>query len=191
MLSERLKGETRAEHEAIERSLSVLMSPELTRERYGGVVAGFYGFFAGWEPRALAAMPGGELLELFRERSKTAQLADDLRALGFDQARIEAIPLCTGEASVPASSLPEVFGTMYVTEGSTLGGQIIAARLEKQLGLTNDKGYMYFRGAGARTMPRWRAFKAILDSAVPPDAHDRAVASARDTFTKLQAWLAR
>jgi heme oxygenase len=187
VLSERLKHETRAEHEAIESSLSVLMSPQLTRERYALIVSRFYGFFADWEPRAAAVLPPGILHEMFADRLRTPHLRDDLLFLDCDD--MDGLERCTGNASVPTRQLAEVLGTMYVTEGSTLGGQAIARHLETHLNLRDCRGYSYFYGAGRNTMPRWRDFKTTLDAAVPAEDEEIAIRSAAETFTKLRLWL--
>ena len=44
-----------------------------------------------------------------------------------------------------------LLGAMYVMEGSTLGGQLIARHVELVLGLTAGQGNAHFRGHNERT----------------------------------------
>lgn len=189
-LSARLKIETRAAHEATEGSLGVLMSPALTRETYARIVAGFYGFYRGWEDRAAQAIAAaGGPIDMFEARRKAETLACDLRSLGWSADQVRTVPVCASADLPPTESFADVLGTWYVLEGSTQGGQIISKRLEEQLGLRDGVGYAYFRGAGPETMSRWRAFKSMLDAAMTADAHASVVASASTTFERLSHWL--
>jgi heme oxygenase len=56
------------------------------------------------------------------------------------------------------NSLPGLLGTMYVMEGSTLGGQLIARHVEVALHLGDGQGSSYFRGHGSQTGPMWKEF---------------------------------
>jgi len=73
---------------------------------------------------------------------KSESLAIDIRTLGG--ALIEKVAL---------SDIPEindhlqVFGALYVMEGSTLGGQIISQMIARQLGI-QDKGISFFQNYG-------------------------------------------
>jgi heme oxygenase (biliverdin-IX-beta and delta-forming) len=49
------------------------------------------------------------------------------------------------------TSAADLLGAMYVMEGSTLGGQLIARHVELVLGLTAGQGNAHFRGHNERT----------------------------------------
>ena len=70
---------------------------------------------------------------------------------------------------------------MYVMEGSTLGGQVIARRLA--LPLRSLVPY------GSRTGAMWRAFGAAARASLGPAERGLALEGARETFAVLQAWL--
>ena len=109
-----------------------------------------------------------------------------LRAhLILEDLQVPAARLPPCPALPPLASLPQLLGAMYVVEGSTLGGQVLARQLTKG-GL--DLG-RYFTGYGALTGPRWKAFGQLLTAAATPTTRDEIVQSAIHTFQQLAAWL--
>lgn len=175
----RLKSETKAEHDAIERVLD-LTSDALTLAAYRERLGWLYGFYRPVEAR-LHAVPGVDL----RARRKSPLLQADLRALGADAAGLR--PACA--ELPPLSTAADRFGCLYVLEGATLGGRVIGRHIERVLAVTPDAGGRFFHGYGARTGPMWQAFRAALAAfADAPQAHDRIVAAAVATFRTLRAW---
>ena len=103
----RVREHTRAEHEAIERSLG-LMSDTLTHQAYQRTLKQFYGF---WRPVETGLRHTVWLPETgidLAGRATAPLLALDLRALGRDEPA--DVPLCDElpfMASVPAKRPPE------------------------------------------------------------------------------------
>ena len=145
-----------------------------------------YSFFTTWETAASRAADN-IILSLLRERSRLDALSHDLQ---FFQALPE-------HAVMPASYLPQLnepaklLGSMYVIEGSTLGGQFIARMLETKLQLAHGNGYSFFVGSGAATGTRWKAFGRYLAdwSRANPTETDSIIASARQTFQAYGLWV--
>ena len=81
------------------------------------------------------------------------------------------------------------FGAMYVVEGSTLGGAMIARHAEWTLGLNADTGCAYFSSYGRDVGRMWNEFGAKLLAISTPDTDDLIVASANLTFECMRAWL--
>lgn len=75
---------------------------------------------------------------------------------------------------------------MYVLEGSTLGGKLIARRVRDVLGFEPR----YHDPYGARAGAMWRAFQARLAADVGRTQEDAAVDAARRTFRHLRERLA-
>jgi heme oxygenase len=176
-----LREATAERHEAIERLLGLKAPFGLAH--YGRVLQGFGSFLAGWEPRVARAVHGQPFESWFQDGRRLQLLQDDLRALGL-RSRANA------DAFVPAlDGVPEALGSLYVLEGSALGGQFIAARAKKLLGLTPERGSAYFHGAGAATAARWREFQQLLATQLDgrPQACERAAAAAAATFDGLTA----
>lgn len=180
-LLERLRAETRAQHEEME---AVFALPR-DREQHREGCAIFLGFLAPLEERLIATL--GAAHPLLADRTqKAAWLREDLCALGLSQTEIDALPRCT---ELPAVDTPEkALGALYVFEGATLGGQLISRHLETVVGLKEGAGYRYFRSYGPEVGRRWKEFGALLLQHSGPRADAGIVAAANDTFTRLHAW---
>ena len=182
-LLERLKIETRPAHDRIEKAMD-LDRRIASRDAYTNLLIRFYGFHRAWEGAASSRAPDRTF---FQSRCKTGLLARDLNALGLDADAIIQLPQCHPLMPLPA---PEaVLGSMYVVEGSTLGGAIIAKEVERNLGFGRDSGCAYFRSYGRDTAAMWKSFGAVLLAASSPETDDLIVASAQDTFTVMHDWL--
>lgn len=182
-LLERLKIETRPAHDRIEAAID-LERRIGSREAYRSLLARFYGFHVAWEAAAEAAAPDPHS---FRLRCKAERLARDLRALGMSAHEIARLPRCHPMMPLPAPAA--VLGSMYVVEGSTLGGMVIARDVERRLGLTAETGCAYFRSYGRDTAMMWKSFGAMLMAASSPEVDDLIVASAGRTFDVMHDWL--
>ncbi len=186
MILRRLRDETRLQHEALEEALP-LGQANLGRDEYSGLLRRFYGFYATWEEQA-EAHAGPELASVIHSRAKLPLLAADLAAFGMEAAhcsRMEdsLLPSFDAEPGV-------LLGSMYVVEGSTLGGQVISRRLEAMQGFRNGVGYSFFQSYGRAVGQQWRGFTALLEAA-PEEDGDAIVRGARHTFSAFAAWFAQ
>ena len=177
-----LKRETRAAHEAIERVVDVPASFSC-QHRYRELLGRFYGFHAAWEEQAEAAIADPAFC---RPRRKLPLLVRDLVALGLGD-RVGSLPICPSVA--PMRTRAAAIGSMYVLEGSTLGGTLLAKAAERRLGLSAAAGCAYFRSYGPNVGPMWKSFCLYAEGAVAPSEHEAAVDSALSTFASLQGWL--
>ena len=180
-----LREGTRQAHMRIEGALT-LLSPRLSKAEYLRVLEAFYGFYAELEPR-IAAEAGEHRDALKLEiRGKLALLALDLGGLGRRVDQIDALPRCTSVPEIRTAS--QALGALYVLEGATLGGQVIARSLQAVLGISATSGAAFFNGYGGETRPMWKSFCDYVDRA-PGIETDMAVATAIDTFETLRVWL--
>ncbi|MEE1656717.1 biliverdin-producing heme oxygenase [Microvirga sp. CF3062] len=179
----RLKTETRAAHDRIEAAMD-LDRRITSRDGYRDLLIRFYGFHKAWEEEAVGQAPDQGF---FERRRKTQHLVRDLEALGLKSEDIIRLPQCRPLMPLPA---PEaVLGSMYVVEGSTLGGAIIAREVQRRLGLDAETGCAYFRSYGRNIAAMWKSFGAVLLEASSPEADDVIVESAQKTFTVMHDWL--
>lgn len=185
MLHERLRRETADAHARLETGLR-LTDPGLSLDRYRAVLEGFYTFLRPWERRVEAALGDPDFT---RPRRRAHLLADDLAALGAAPGRVAALPDCP--LLPPVDDPARALGSLYVLEGSTLGGQVVSRHLESILGLTDGRGYSFFRGHGAETGAMWRRFGERLAAFSAPGRDDGVVEGARSTFEALERWLCR
>jgi heme oxygenase len=84
---------------------------------------------------------------------------------------------------------PQALGGLYVTEGATLGGQIISRHLEQTLGLSARRGAAFFSCYGLQVGAMWRAFCAILQTQTTAEQDEVVIAAARQTFISIHDWL--
>lgn len=181
MILDALRAGTADLHASLEAALP-LGGMELTRERYIQVLQGFRGFFAGWETKARgAAAPS--LLPLLHERARTASLDHDLETLGV------AAPARVATDLPDMATTPPLLGSMYVLEGSRLGGQYLVRSLEERLGLTPQHGLSFFYGFGPNTGSQWKAFCRVMEAEVSEATSAEAVAAARATFSAFHHWM--
>lgn len=181
MLLQKLKSDTRSSHSRLE-GLNGL--PE-TREAYEAQLGLFLGFVEPWEARMAETLGPDDFLR--EGRGKTEWLRSDLRELGWDAARIAALPRC--EDLPGGASRLELLGACYVLEGSTLGGQLIARHLRERLGLDVELCGRYFRSYGAEVGAKWQGFREELLRHSSSENDSKIIAAARDTFEKLAVWM--
>ena len=178
---QRLRRETASDHERVER-LVPLLGPALTLEVYLAVLLRLYGFVKGWDDWASLHAPEN-LRPVVLSRRRSGLLANDLARFAV------RVPQRLFTPRLPFPVTPPVFlGTMYVMEGSTLGGQYIASHVEQALHLKRGEGNAYFVGYGARTGAMWREFQELL-LAVPEDDEAPVITAARAAFTSFSIWM--
>jgi heme oxygenase len=120
-----------------------------------------------------------------RGREKLWRLRDDLRAFGSTEGSIDALPRCTWVPEI--ATVPSALGCLYVTEGATLGGRIVARAVREHLGLGPSTGASFFEGYGAATAAMWRSFLDHLNASAPSPAE--VLGAATETFVALERWL--
>ncbi len=182
----RLRDRTSDAHHRMEQALA-LLDGALSEARFRRVLERFRGFHVAWEPALhgredLRAVAGG--------RRRLALLDEDLRRLGLTPRQIGGLPICTA-ASALCGTRAAALGSLYVMEGSTLGGQVIARALTGETWVPAG-GLSYFTPYGDQTGRMWRALKTHLQAVADTDADggEAVVAGAVDTFGLLHRWLA-
>ena len=184
---ERLRRETSAEHLAVEGSLP-LMSATLTVETYVRCLERMYGMVAGWEETAAATAPEW-LREMVVARRRRHLLESDLGWFGIAESEIWQHVERPGLPDL--CEVPEFLGAMYVMEGSTLGGQLIARHVEAVLLLETGRGSAFFRGHGAETGALWKEFCQVLRTRVAEDDAERVIGAAQQMFRAFGEWMGR
>ncbi|WP_250490078.1 biliverdin-producing heme oxygenase [Caballeronia sp. INML2] len=187
-LLSRLKNETAACHARLENALD-LMRDDLRRDEYIALLERFYGYVAPWEDAVAACMPAS-LSDFFDARRKATLLAADLAALTGETQYVACVQQADAHDDLPRMrNIGDAFGSMYVMEGSTLGGRFIAPHVAERLDLAPGRGNAYFDGYGPRTGSMWKAFRETAAASVPERHYDDAVKAAIATFDSLHAWL--
>lgn len=188
MILSKLRDRTRQLHEEVEQGIDL---PVRLRSMgsYMALLARLHGFHAPLEARLLAMPETGELGIDMASRAKAPLAMHDLMTLGWSPNAIEAIPRCS---RLPALRKPaEIWGCLYVVEGSTLGGQVITRMVKDRLQLTQESGCAFFAGYGQQTAAMWREFCASLDTFAEdhPGAQEEIVGAAIETFVRFEEWV--
>lgn len=180
----RLKRETAPLHAELDAMVAPMLSD---RGRYRVLLAGLrdaYGIIELKLARHAARL--ARAAYNLAERTKLRWLDHDLSVLRESEPRVIRVRYELPNASA-------AFGAIYVVEGATLGGQIIARQVIPALGLSPERGCRFFTGYGPETGERWRetrdAIAAHLVSAAGPHGTNEMVAGARMTFSLIAAAL--
>jgi heme oxygenase len=151
------------------------------RAHYVRVLQAFDGFLAAWEASVTSALPRRWAAWL-QARSRRPFLLQDLQWLGAGP-RGQDIELPS--LATPAAA----WGSIYVMEGSALGGQVITRVLAGE-GIHPHNGAAYFHGWGEATGAHWREVRELLERELAePRALAQACDAARGTFDTLSALL--
>ncbi len=186
----RLKQETAGHHARIEATVDLFHRARSITE-YRTLLERLHGFYAPLEARLTLLSEWSAWNYDFAARAKTPLLIRDLNALGRDAADIAALPRCRDLPLL--ESFAGALGCLYVIEGATLGGQIIARHLWRTLGIDALGGGSFHAGYGSDAGRMWQAFRALVtayNASAAPDDEEHVIHAARSTFDCLEPWLA-
>jgi len=180
----RLKRETAPLHAELDAMVAPMLSE---RPRYRTLLAGLRDAY-----RVIERELARHAVQLARagydvaERTKLPWLDDDLTALAEPEPTAPPRSYDLDDASA-------AFGAVYVVEGATLGGQVIARQVIPAISLSPERECRFFTAYGAATGERWRETRdAIVAHLATTDASDAAtvtIAGARITFSLISAAL--
>ncbi len=186
-----LREATRAAHTRLEQILP-LASPRLTLREYATILRAFLGVYTVVEGQI---EPYGPELDRsgidWPRRRKLPLLRRDAEALHTAvEAGVSVAP--PPDAVLHLPTLSHAMGCLYVTEGATLGGRIIARNVRRVLGLGPESGASFFDGYGSAGGTYWQAFCAALERCLPDEASRvRAAEAATETFRLFTDHVAR
>lgn len=181
MLDIQLKEQTRKDHALLEKKLLDRISTIEDVNDYVALLSVLYGYYSAVENKLALFFENEDAAE-FQRRRKAARILDDMAAYAPD-ARVPV--LCTNLPEV--TSYHSALGVLYVLEGSTLGGRIIAQlimrRIDVHLGLT------FFLSYGDEVGAMWDSFRKVLKEAYSPEQQKEVIAGALQTFRTFYHWL--
>lgn len=180
MLTEELKERTRQAHVELEKKLITRIKRIATVTDYAELLEIMYGFY---EPVQRAITP---FLPADRKRGRQSQnILRDLIDIGSPMS--SSPQLCDVLPCVDGT--PDAIGVLYVLEGSTLGGTIIASMIGKQLNIPVDNGFSFFNAYGERTKSMWEEFRSWLNENRDDQEKERIITAATETFVTFKTWL--
>lgn len=180
-----LRAATAAAHERLHHlsPFAALSEGRLDRPGYVALLRRLLGFHAALEAAVAAAPPLATFGIDAAERRRSGLLRQDLDVLGA--AAMSEVPRAR---LPPFDSAAGAMGGLYVTEGATLGGRLLARGLDRLLG-PGEAGRAFLLGHGAAHGAMWQGFCAGLECCGADPARFAAmVAGAQDTFAAFEAW---
>lgn len=186
-LLDRLRLATSDAHDRVERDLD-WQRRVATLPGYRSLLERWWGFHSAVEPQLELAFSRAGDGSFFSPRRKLPLLRRDLIHLGLSERDIDALPVSPWAGPTPG--LPGALGTLYVVEGSTLGGQIVARHLRTTLELDpGQDGCSFYAPYGSDVGAMWRETCHRLESASEFGLSDITVEAATVTFERVHAWL--
>ncbi|WP_428492383.1 biliverdin-producing heme oxygenase [Rhodopila sp.] len=183
-----LRRATDAVHTRLHRlpALDCLATGQIDRAAYRRLLARLWGFHRPIEHR-LRAAPWPTAALLMPQRRRAHLLHQDLRALGVASAEIADLPRISIDRLPALTDAARFLGCLYVREGATLGGRVLAAALDPLLGRATLSGRRFLLGT-SNDPALWRLLCEALET-VEPNNRDGLIAGASETFAALEAWL--
>ena len=175
-----VKKETAFLHQEVEQLLIPRLNAIGSLEDYAAILQSFYTYYLPLEQAIQPYISSSVLPDI--ERRRTAMLiVDDLAFLGMpiNENPCGAIP--------KIESTAQAFGALYVLEGSTLGGKMIAKMLARNGAVSIAPGALnFFNGYKEMTGKMWKEFVEVLNRQTETDT---IVHAANQTFYYLKNWL--
>lgn len=177
MISVFLKEQTKQQHDDTEAKLQSqkIFDKSYTLDDYKKLLIHNYKLISRYEPQIQEQLKGYPELKLDL-RSKVDALKIDLNNLNIETQPEALTQNLENEA--------EAFGALYVMEGSTLGGNVIAKQLKRNPEFENIE-FNYFGVYGENTGPFWQEFKSIIDEKITEEQYDDCVTGAKKAYQLL------
>ena len=125
-----LKARTAHQHQQTEDGVD-LMRDDFSLEDYKNLLVRFFAFYKSYDEKLRESLRENPIDFYEEKRFNTPRLVADLKSLGMSDKEISDIETFD---DLPALDSPEkTFGSLYVIEGSTLGGQVYFAASERKI----------------------------------------------------------
>jgi heme oxygenase len=189
-LRDQLRHETRQEHHDLEKALDLFFA-QFNVTDYGNLLVKFFVFHVAFDAYlAVKGLEGSSAEKFYLDgRSKKNWLAQDMDFMGIDNV-VDIRKLSHDDFAILLPSTEHIWGAIYVIEGSTLGGEILARHFTKTLGLFPEAGLRFFTAYGAETNAKWNETIRQLESLAKQDVrHANIIVGAKRTFGFLKQHL--
>lgn len=179
MVSEYLKQNTAEYHDAAEKLFNSekIFNKTITLEDYKKIIHTNYLMLLHSEDKIFKSLSYrfSEKLQL-NQRRKLPLIQKDLKSLSLQN--------MTATYTLEIENEHEALGMLYVIEGSTLGGNVIARQLSKTEGF-DDITFNFFGCYQENTGSMWKLFKDVLDSEVSKENYEEVLSGAKKIYTFL------
>ena len=182
MLSAILKEKTKESHQSLEAVVVRTIKSIRSKEEYIRLLHKFYGFHFPLEQQQDKFLNDDNVPD-YSSRRKASLILQDL-----DELQAPA-PVAFAKDLPVINSFARAIGSLYVLEGSTQGGSIVAGMLIKHAGMNSDNT-RFFNAYGEGKQDLWISFKDKLDSYAGDGTFNaEAGDAADDTFRLFKEWM--
>lgn len=179
MVSEYLKKNTAEYHDAAEKLFNSekIFNKTFTLEDYKKIINTNYLMLLHSEDKIFNNLSDkyAEKLQL-SNRKKLPLIEKDLESLSLKNQ--------TASHDLEFTNEHEALGAMYVIEGSTLGGNVIAKQLSKTEGF-DQVSFNFFGCYQENTGSMWKNFKEVLDAEVSEENYHEVLSGAKKLYMFL------
>jgi heme oxygenase (biliverdin-IX-beta and delta-forming) len=185
-----LKARTAHQHQQTEDRVD-LMRDDFSLEDYKNLLKRFYVFYKSFDEKLRESLKENPFDFYGEERFNTPRLIADLKSLEMSDGEISEIG--TFDDLPALDSIEKTFGSLYVIEGSTLGGQVISRHLKEKFGFDESSGAAFFSGYGKDTGKMWNGFREAITEFADGDGVNREeiIKAANETFEKIGKCLSK
>ncbi|WP_292008689.1 biliverdin-producing heme oxygenase [Chryseobacterium sp.] len=179
MVSEYLKQNTSEFHDAAEKLFNSekIFNKTFTLEDYRKIISTNYLMLLHSEDKILSSLSNEISNELQLDQRKKLHLIEkDLQSLSINSRETTY--------DLQVDNEHEALGMLYVIEGSTLGGNVIAKQLSKTEGFDGIT-FNFFGCYKENTGPMWTNFKEVLNREVAEENYQHVLAGAKKLYTFL------
>ncbi|MGN6164585.1 MAG: biliverdin-producing heme oxygenase [Flavisolibacter sp.] len=176
-----IKAHTSDSHALAEKSLLLRLEAIRCKADYAAILKMFYGFFFPVQQKILTHISPDHLKDI-EERRLASLILDDLQSINFPS---QHITLCSELPEIKSAA--QAFGALYVLEGATLGGRIIAKMLLRNSHLQlSEENLSFFNGYKEATGIKWKIFQQALNQQF---GQELLVDTAKETFLLFRNWI--
>jgi heme oxygenase len=168
-------------HRQAEKTMVSWLRRIASMEDYVEFLNWLYAYYAPLEDRIRTQLTSFNFPDIER-RCRAGALIQDMAATGVP---VPAPEICRDLPAI--DNYGKALGALYVLEGSSLGGRVIAGMMARQLG--SEKYLTYFNSYGNETAGMWQAFKDLLDAPATLAWKEDIFSSARATFLTFKTWI--
>ena len=176
MISILLKENTKQLHDLVEAKFNShrIFDGTFAMDDYKNLIQYNYLFLLNYENTVFSAISHENSKEIHLEqRRKLALIEKDLEFLKIGTSSVQLPAVIKNEA--------EAFGILYVMEGATLGGNMIAKQLSRKPDF-QEVTFRYFRCYDDKTGSYWKNFKEVMDRQITQEFHADCISGAKKAY---------
>ncbi len=190
MILNKIREKTFVYHDDFTGWANKILTGTADNEHYKDVLKTFYGFYYPFEQKLESLSEWKEYDFDLVKRRKSQMIVEDMKNLGISDDEIKEIKMC--ENLPQMNNIAQALGCMYVVEGATLGGQIVANKINEVLGISVDKGASFFGSYKENLRPMWKEFSDFINKySDDTNITDPIVDASDETYHRFNEWLVK